>query len=129
MNTESQITPAGGALAEHRTTHPVAAYLAGLSERSRRTMLGCLNTIASLCSGGAADAETLPWHELRFEHTTAVRSALAERYPKPSTVNLHLAALRGVLKASWRLGLMDGETYQRAADVPAVPAAAPPVQS
>ena len=83
-------------------------------------MLGCLNTIASLCSGGAADAETLPWHELRFEHTTAIRSALAERYPKPSTVNLHLAALRGVLKASWRLGLMDGETYQRAADVPAV---------
>ena len=111
-----------GALAEtgRGTTHPVTAYLAGLSKRSRRTMRGALDIIAQIASGGAADAMTFPWQDLRFQHTTAIRQLLAERYPNPNTVNLHLAALRGVLRACWRLGLMDGEAYQRAADVQSV---------
>ncbi|MDY7107508.1 MAG: site-specific integrase [Planctomycetota bacterium] len=128
---DREIVPATGAgslhvgadgltTADGATTHPAVAYLAGLAKRSRRTMKGALDAIASMGSGGTADALTFPWHELRFEHTTAIRTGLAERYPNPSTVNLHLAALRGVLRACWRLGLMDGETYQRAADVPSV---------
>ncbi len=108
------------------TTHPVAAYLAGLSKRSRRTMRSALDTIAGMATDGAADAEAFPWHKLRFEHTAALRSALAERYQNVNTANLHLAALRGVLKACWRLGLMDGETYHRAVDVPAVKGSALP---
>ncbi len=102
-----------------RTDHPVAVYLAGLSAGSRRTMLGALNTIADMATGGRADAEMFSWHLLRHEHTAAIRSTLAERY-SPSTANKMLAALRGVLKASWRLGLLDGESYQRAVDVSAV---------
>ena len=102
-----------------RTDHPVAVYLASLSAGSRRTMLGALNTIAAMAGGERVDAQSFPWHELRHEHTAAIRSALAERY-SPSTANKMLAAMRGVLKACWRLGLMEGETYQRAVDVPAV---------
>ncbi len=118
----------GGELAEtgHETTHPVTAYLAGLSTRSRRTMLGALTTVAGLATDGQADAESFPWHRLKFQHTAAIRSALIERYQNVNTINSHLAALRGVLKAAWRLGLMDAETYHRAADVPSVRGSALP---
>jgi site-specific recombinase XerD len=98
---------------------PVMAYLAGLSSaKSRRTMLDSLNTIASM-TGGRKNAFTFEWHSLTFAHTSAIRSMLAERYSAASA-SLMLAALRGVLKACWRLNLMDGETYQRAADVAGV---------
>ena len=65
------------------------------------------------------DAETLPWHELRYQHTQALRAALTERYSS-ATANRHLAALRGVLKEAWRLGQMNAEDLQRAIDLPAV---------
>jgi len=99
--------------------NPAAVYLARLAPGSRRTMRGALDAIASLLSGGQADAEALPWHQLRYQHTTAVRAALVERYA-PSTANKHLAALRGVLKEAWRLGQMESDHYHRAADLPGV---------
>src|SRR5690242_18846783 len=89
---------------------PAAVYLARLAPGSRRTMHGALATIADLLTDSAADLFTLPWHALRYQHTQAVRSLLAERYA-PATANKHLAALRGVLKESWRLGQMEAADY------------------
>jgi site-specific recombinase XerD len=100
--------------------HPAAVYLAGLSAGSRRTMLGALNTVAQLGLGDEnATAWDVPWHRLRFQHTQAVRSALAEKYAH-TTANRILSALRGVLKAAWKLGLMSAEDYQKAASVESV---------
>jgi len=82
-------------------------------------MRGALDTIAGLLSGGQADAEGLPWHQLRYRHTTAVRAALVEKYA-PATANKHLAALRGVLKEAWRLGQMASDDFHRAVDLPGV---------
>ena len=100
--------------------HPVAVYLAGLSPSSRRTMRGALDTIARL---GLGDEEVtawdVPWHQLRFQHTQAIRSVLADRYAH-TTANRMLSALRGTLKAAWKLGLMKGEEYQKAASVESV---------
>lgn len=99
--------------------HPGFVYLASLASGSRRTMRQALDVIAGIVSGGVLDAETMRWDALRYTHTTAVRSVLAERYA-PSTANKMLAALRGVLKEAWRLGLMDAETYRRASDLPGI---------
>lgn len=94
-----------------------AVYLLRLAPNSRRTMGQSLNVIAGIASAGACDGATFPWGELRYEHTLAIRSELADRCSL-ATANRHLAALRGVLKESWRLGQMSAETYHAAADVP-----------
>jgi integrase/recombinase XerC len=110
---------------------PAAVYLASLRPSGRRTMLQKLNEIAQIASpqststnGEAAssvkpNAFTLHWHELRYQHTAAIRAVLQEKY-KPATANTALSALRQVLKAAWRLGQMSAEEYQRAADQPAI---------
>jgi site-specific recombinase XerD len=100
--------------------NPAAVYLAGLSPGSRRTMLAALDTIARLGLGDErVTTWDVPWHRLRFQHTQAVRSALAEKYAH-TTANRMLSALRGVLKAAWKLGLMSAEEYQKAASVESI---------
>lgn len=63
--------------------------------------------------------ETLDWAGLRYQHTQAIRAKLAETRV-PSGVNKIVAAVRGVLREAWRLGLMDAEAYERAADIRSV---------
>ncbi len=100
-------------------------YLARLAPGSRRTMAGALRTVAAMLAGEGADPIALPWHLVRYQHTQAIRAALGERYA-PATANKHLAALRGVLKEAWRLGLLGAEEYQQAADVGDIRAATLP---
>jgi len=99
--------------------NPALVYLARLGPGSRRSMRGALNTIAGILSSGSMDAESLPWHHVRYQHSSAIRARLAEHYA-PATANKMISALRGVLKEAWRLGLMDAEDYHRAADLTAV---------
>jgi len=112
---------ADGALVADWGQVPARVYVAGLAGDGHRTMTGCLEAIAAWVSGGTADIDTLPWANLRFSHTTAIRAALARavtegRYA-PATANKHLAALRGTLKAAWRLGLMETDDYLRSVDL------------
>lgn len=97
---------------------PAVVYLARFGSPHSRLNLKCsLDLVARLASGGALDALTFAWPALRYEHVNAIRSALTDRGYAPASVNRHLAAVRGVLKECWRLGLMSAENYQRAIDV------------
>lgn len=96
--------------------HPALIYLAGLAPGSRRVMARALDTIADLLTAGRCDLRSMPWGVLRFQHVAAVRAALAARYA-PATANRALSALRGVLRACWRLGLMTAEELARCLDV------------
>jgi len=100
-----------------RDRHPVAVYLASLARGSRRTMSAALDHVAGLLSDAGADATSLDWSRVRYQHVAAVRTLLAERGAKPATVNKKLAAVRGVLRECWRLGLVTGEDYARVGDV------------
>lgn len=99
--------------------NPASVYLASLALGSRRTMRDALNVIATWLTNGDADALTLQWAALRFQHTAAIRAKLAQEY-SAATANKVLSALRGVLKTSWRLGQMSADDYARAADVQSV---------
>jgi len=100
----------------HSETNPAAVYLAGLQPTGRKTMQATLGKVADLV-GFTIDA--MPWAQLQYEHVAAIRTKLAEQY-KPATVNKYLCALRGVMRAAWRLGQIDAEHYQRVADVKGV---------
>ncbi len=96
---------------ETPATSPAEIYLASLSSGSQQGMRQSLNIIAGLLLGDA-DAESFPWWQATYRDSMTARIALTDRF-KPATVS----ALRGVLKQTWRLGLMDADAYRRAADV------------
>ena len=101
--------------------NPAVVYLLTLAPGSRPALQNGLQTIAQLLTGNeAVNFTDIPWAGLRFQHTTAVRSQLAERYAH-TTANKMLSALRGVLKAAWQLGQMSAEDYHKAVSVKSVP--------
>jgi integrase len=105
--------------------NPVAVYLRSISTGSRPTMASGLKSCLAVM-GYEGDVYAFPWHELRYSHTSAVRSALAERYA-PAQANKVLSALKGVLKAAWRLGQISDADYLRAVDIPNVKGSSAPV--
>lgn len=104
------------AAASDAAQNPAAVYLTSLAPGSRRTMREALNVIANIASGGQADARTLAWAALRYQHVAAIRARLAERYA-PATANKVLSALRRVLLEARRLGQMTPNDYAAAVDV------------
>ncbi len=104
--------------------HPAHLYLQQLGQGSRRTMTEALEKIARIVSDGQCTMHTLPWSRLRIEHTSSLRTQLASNLA-PATANKHLAALRGVLKQVWRLGMIAADDYQHAIDLSAVRGPAP----
>jgi site-specific recombinase XerD len=102
-------------------TKSVVAYMAQLStQRGRDVQRQALDRISCIVTDGrVCDCRLFPWHLLRYEHTQAIRAKLIDCY-KPSTVNRFIAALRGVLRAAWRIGQITAENYQRAADLKCV---------
>lgn len=96
--------------------HPALSYLRSLrSAASVPTMRRALDEIARTLTGGRCDHLNLPWHKLRYEHTSALAANLAGRYA-PATANKMLSALSRVVQECWRLGYYDAETRDRTRD-------------
>lgn len=98
---------------ENRWSEPVDAYLSGLAPGSRRAMRQVLSVIARELGG---ELQTVPWHNLEYRDTQAVRAQLMAAYAA-ATANRALSALRGVLREAFRLGWMDAESFHRAGDL------------
>jgi integrase/recombinase XerD len=103
--------------------NPVAVFLSSKGLLTRYTYWLDLIEISSIILG-SPDPFACPWEALRFQHTQAIRTVLIETISKhtgklraPETINRILYVLRGILKTTWRLGLMDAEDYYRAADI------------
>jgi integrase/recombinase XerD len=90
---------------------PALVYIEGLpSENSRPAMRNALKSVAAIL--GDAPWEKVPWHKLDYEHLAVVHARIVEAY-RPRTANRVFAALRGVLKASWGMQLIDHEQLER----------------
>ena len=92
-----------------------AVYLAGLAPGSRPAMAASLRKVVRIMarlsgvpSKNVPTIEQFNWGALRFEHTSAVRAALAEA-SSAATVNKDLVALRQVLQVAVDLGQMSAE--------------------
>lgn len=100
---------------------PVEAYLARLHAVSgRRSQRSALERVARILTGGTRDARSVAWERLTHADLLVLRETLARRY-RPISVNTMLAAVRGVLRAAFQLGLVDGDTIARIADVKGLP--------
>jgi len=115
MAKTNAIEPISGALTtpQGALTNPALVYLATLAPTGRRTMGATLSRVAAML-GGSLDS--IPWHEMRYEHVQAIRTKLGETLA-PATVNKYLSAIRGVMREAWALGLMPSDDYQRAVTV------------
>jgi len=89
--------------------NPVLIYLASLQPTGRRSMLARLKLVAQILG---RDVREVEWAALRFEHVSAIRSKLLELKHSLASINATLAALPGVARATWNLGLMTAEDYQ-----------------
>ena len=100
---------------------PLAAYVGRRAPGSSRTTASALaSSVAALaCEVLGIErvaAARFPWQLLRYSETSRLRDEIARR-STPGTGNQKLSVLRGLLRESWRLGLVSAEEYQRAADL------------
>jgi integrase len=99
--------------------HPAALYLARLGPGFRKAQALALERIARIASAGRTGAVDLDWTALGYAECQAIRAEIAARYA-PATANRHLAALRGVRRECFRLGLISAEALARSADLAGV---------
>ncbi len=102
--------------------NPVLAYLAGLADSGRRSQLVALRAAIAVSTDRTTkdvtneEAYAWPWQTLTAAHVQAIRAEL-KMVHSGAYGQKALAAIKGVLKACWRLGMMDRESYARAVDI------------
>ncbi len=104
------LTPAQRPLRE-----PVAAYLAGLAPASQEAVRKRLRAVARLA--GKASYTAIEWGQLRDYDVAFIRQRLMQSGAAPATVNLTLAALRGVARAVRNAKMMSDEEYRRITEI------------
>lgn len=85
---------------------PAALALADLAAGSRAAIGRALHRVAALLSAGEHTPLSYPWPSLSYGQAVALKATLASRYA-PATTNLHLSALRAVVRHARRLGQLD----------------------
>lgn len=88
---------------------PAEIYLSTLAPSTRRVMAGDLRAAAGIAFPAPQEPA---WETLTPEQGSALRVAVAARWA-PGTANRVLAAVRGVVRASWRAGLTPFDSQVR----------------
>jgi len=109
----------GQSLSKDLTDHPVTSYLNSLpAKQSKATMQYALRAVLALAlevEPREVEPMTLwefPWHGLTVDKLNALKAGLSKKYGPAHAAKCY-AAVRGVLGASFDLGLIDAETFMR----------------
>lgn len=98
------------------TLNAAKVYLDSLENvKTKKAMQDGLFAVL-LCHGEQSrlpeDIFTANWHMIEQQDVNEIKTRLIAQY-SPNTVNLRLAALRGVLDTCWRMGLMTKDALER----------------
>lgn len=94
------------------TINPASVWLDGLAPTGRRSMRSLLN-LSSTILRDSATAVNDDWSALRYVHVATLRAMLAEQGYAVATINMVLAALKGVAQTAFNLGQMDADALAR----------------
>ncbi|MCC7495894.1 MAG: site-specific integrase [Fimbriimonadaceae bacterium] len=98
--------------------NPAAVHLAAQSARARPGVLSSLRAAVRVLTNGAADDPLLvDWSQLRYQHLAALLAVLSDEGRKPAGVNHIRNSVLGVMRAAWRLELIDDGQWLRLKDV------------
>jgi integrase len=96
----------------------ITAWLSQTSPRSHPVMIAALRKNLELM-GKDPDLNRFDWSTIEHQDILHLKSVMMPQY-SPSTINRHISALRGILKAYWRLGYISSDHYYKTIDVPGV---------
>jgi len=95
--------------------NPAFVYLASLPARSgRMTQKQVLEVMASWLGGTLSSIE---WGALRYAYTVAIKTRVLNSDYSPASARKFISALRGTLKAAWKLNQISAEEYAKAIDL------------
>lgn len=99
--------------------NPAAVHLAAQSTRARPGVLSSLRTACRVLSGGIVEDPLLvDWSRLRYQHLAALLAVLVDEGRKPAGIAHIRNGVLGVMRAAWRLDLIDDGQWLRLKDVP-----------
>ena len=101
---------------QQQTCDPVTLYLNSLAPTGRRSVKCLLNTAAAILRF-EGELESLPWGLVDFQQVTLIKHTLQQQGKAASTINLTLAALRGIAKCCLSLGLISAEQWILVKDI------------
>jgi len=97
-------------------TDPVTLYLQGLVPTGRRSIRSLLKTAVTIIDF-EGELEQMPWNIIEYQHLSTIRNTLQEQGRSANTINLTLAGFKGVMKACFSLGLINGDQLMRLNDI------------
>lgn len=87
-------------------------WLGSLAPSGRRSMRSLLNLSAGILKRGV-EAEHYDWAGLRYLHVAKVRASLLDNGYAVATINMALAALKGMGQTAFNLQLLDADALAR----------------
>ena len=91
---------------------PFTLYLNSLAPSGRRSMKSQLSSVLKLMDY-IGDPTCFPWSNLKYVHIVKIKNILLEQGKAANTINTTIAAINGVMRTAFNMGLLSADDYMR----------------